>query len=250
MDSSSEPADPDETEPTPADVEEPGAADGESTVPVGEETEPPVGDDPGTLVEAETVSGGRPPIRIGAVVAVALAAAFIVWLLVRDDGSSTAGETVTTVTAAATTTPSGSGTSPIAISGAELARIATSGTTVYWAGAPEVGTTLTLLKSSNGSIYVRYLPPEVDVTDPIPPSLVVATYPLVGALAAVKRAAKEPDAVSIPLEKGGIAVYSKSKPTNIYFAYPKAPEQIEVYDPSPGRALQLVTSGTVVPVAR
>jgi hypothetical protein len=184
------------------------------------------------------------------VVAVALAAAFVVWLLVRNDDSSTnaSTQTVSTVLTTPTTTPSGEATPPAATSETELQALAAAGATIYWAGPAEAGTTLTLGKVPTGTYYVRYLPEGTEVTDPIPPSLVVATYPLQGALAAVKRAAKSPDSVSIPITNGGTAVYAKSKPTNVYFAYPNSSTQIEVYDPSPGRALQLVTSGSVTPV--
>jgi hypothetical protein len=212
-----------------------------------------VDDAPDASADGRPGVSRRSPIRIGAVVAIAVGAAFVVWLLVvNDDDSSNAPTqsiTAPATTPTRTTTTDSGATPPAATSKAELQALAADGTTVYWAGPVEKGYTLTLVKAPNGSVYVRYLPPGVDLSDPIPPSLVVATYPMEGALAAVKRAAKSPDSVSIAIAKGGTAVYSKSKPTNVYFAYPKSSAQIEVYDPSPGRALQLVTSGTVTPVA-
>ena len=39
-----------------------------------------------------------------------------------------------------------------------------------------------------------------------------------------------------------------ARPTNVYFAYPKQPYQVEVFDPKPGRALRLVLAGRVEPV--
>ena len=205
--------------------------------------------EPGTSTDAPRGSK-QTSIRIGAVVAVALAAAFGVWLLVGDDDSpsSVPTQTVTTgATTPSTTTPADA-SPPVATSESDLQALAVKGTTVYWAGPAEGGTTLTLLQDPSGSLYVRYLPAGVSVTDPIPPSLVVATYTLKAALAAVKRAAKAPDSVSIAIADGGTAVYSRSKPTNVYFAYPESNSQVEVYDPSPGRALQLVTSGAVTTV--
>jgi hypothetical protein len=281
MDSPSEPTDPDGDEPvTPASgpSPEPTSADEESTPAATNpkprsRQKPTPPSDPATVPpepspeEAAGTTAAEPEpatstidppegnkttsIRIGAVIAVALAAAFVVWLLVRNDDSSSNASTQTVSTVATTpttTTPSNEANPPAATSETELQRLAAAGATVYWAGPAEAGTTLTLVKVPNGTFYVRYLPPGAEVTDPIPPSLVVATYPLEGALAAVKRAAKSPDSVSIPIANGGTAVYAKSKPTNVYFAYPKSSTQIEVYDPSPGRALQLVTSGSVTPV--
>ena len=187
--------------------------------------------------------GNKTPIRIGAVVAVALVAAFAAWLLIqRDDGAESATGTTTTAPNVLD--------APKAISAAALEQLAAGGTTVYWAGPKPAGYTYTLAKSSNGSVYVRYLPPGVTASDPIPPSLVVATYPLEDALSAVKRAAKAPDTVSIPLDEGGMAVYAKSRPTNVYFAYPDSSVQVEVYDPSDGRALQLVTSGAITQISK
>ena len=218
-------------------------------------------DDPGTDLPyaPRTGSGGQmsTPIRLGAVIAVALAAGFAAWLFVRDDDGPTSATTTTaptatpapTATTATVPTTSTSDGPPQETSEAELQRMAIDGATMYWAGPAESGYTLTLLQTPGGASYVRYLPPGVEVTDPIPPSLVVATYPLQSPLAAIKRAAKSPDSVAVGLKNGGIAVYSKQSPTNVYFAFPKSSHQIEVYDPSPGRALQLVTSGTVTQVS-
>jgi hypothetical protein len=188
-------------------------------------------------------AGKKTSIRVGAVIAIALAAAFAVFLLVRNNDNSSSA----TTTAQVTTTANVVG-APRVTSAAALRKLAAAGTTIYWAGPKESGQTLTLVKSSNGSYYVRYLPAGVTVTDPIPASLVVGTYPLKNALAAVKRAAKSADAVSVPIDNGGMAVYSKSKPTNVYFAYPSTDIQVEVYDPTDGNALQLVTSGSVTQI--
>jgi hypothetical protein len=191
---------------------------------------------------------GARKLRIGAVVGVALAVAFAAWLLVAgdEDGSTAAKTTKATKTTAAPANVVGA---PRATSLAALRKLVAGGATVYWAGPKEPGQTLTLVTSSNGSHYVRYLPAGVGVADPVPDSLVVATYPLENGLAAVERAAKKADAVSVPLDDEGTAVYSKSRPTNVYFAYPDTDIQVEVFHPADGKALQLVTSGLITPVA-
>jgi hypothetical protein len=182
-------------------------------------------------------------IRIGTVLGVALAAGAAVWLFAMEGENRPSAATTAQTTTAANVVGA-----PRATSLAALRKLAAAGTAVYWAGPEEQGQTLTLVTGSDGSSYVRYLPPGVKVTDPVPPSLVVATYPLKDGLAAVERAAREPDAVSIALENGGMAVYSKSRLTNVYFAYPDADVQVEVYDPAAGGALELVRSGSITPV--
>jgi hypothetical protein len=194
--------------------------------------------------------GGKTTIRAGAIVAVALAAAFVTWLVVRDDGSKSS--TATTVTAPASTTPATTQptatSQPKAVTEPQLRSLAAD-RTVYWAGPAKDGQTLTFTEGANGTTYVRYLPAGVTTADPIPPSLVVATYPMKAAYAAVKRSGKADGSVTTPLDGGGLSVYATARPTNVYFSYPKSPVQVEVYDPSAGRALELVTSGTVAPIA-
>ena len=66
---------------------------------------------------------------------------------------------------------------------------------------------------------------------------------------AVRTAAKESGAVTFRTKRGGLAVYNQSAATNVYFAFPGSKYQVEVFDPSPGRARQLVRSGTIRPIA-
>lgn len=127
----------------------------------------------------------RPPVRVGAIVAVALAAAFVVRLFVHGGGASSP-----------TTVPKRAGAVPAspAVLGA-LAR--SSGSPIYWAG-PRAG--------------------EAPTSAPIDPG------------------------------GGGVAFYARTRPTNVYVAYPGTDVQIEVYDRSAGRAHRLVAAGRIVPV--
>ena len=61
-------------------------------------------------------------------------------------------------------------------------------------------------------------------------------------------AAKGRGTVRIKVPGGGIAAYAKQHATNVYVAYPGQSVQIEVYDPSPNAALQLVKRGRISPV--
>ena len=124
---------------------------------------------------------------------------------------------------------------------------ASSGHAIYWAGK-QTGTTYELSELSGGGIFVRYLPAGVKAGDP-KPFPTVATYPVQGAYAAVKRIALRPGATSIKVSNGGIAVTDPAHPDSVYLAYPRADVEVEVFDPSAGRAHQLVAGGAIVPVA-
>lgn len=116
---------------------------------------------------------------------------------------------------------------------------------LYWAGA-RPGTTYELTQTPDGRVYVRYLPRGVEA-GAARPYLTVATYPLPGAYATTRAAAKQAGTVRIPL-KGGIAFYSKTRPTSVYVAFPGVNEQIEVFDPSPAVARKTVAEGKIHPV--
>src|SRR5436305_13918503 len=129
-------------------------------------------------------------IRVGAVVAVALAVAFVVWLLVRGNGSSSPKPTVANP---ATTAAKGPKTKPLleAASVPTLKTLAAVlGHPVYWAGARS-GTPYELTQTADGRIYIRYLPKGVRVGDQHANYLIVATYPVRNAYLAVKTAATE-----------------------------------------------------------
>jgi hypothetical protein len=183
----------------------------------------------------------RHDVRIGAVVAVLAAIAFIVLLLVSCGGKSGSGTTTTTASV-----------QPIAPTAASVDRIRSLsvdvGRPIYWAG-PRAGDTYELQRTSNDRIFVRYLPSGVPVGTPRAGYTLVGTYVLNDAYGALKSLAKQSGEKSFDAPKNGIAVYSTSRPTNVYLAYPNSDEQIEVYDPSPDQARELVSSGQIVPVS-
>jgi hypothetical protein len=171
-----------------------------------------------------------PHMRLGALLAVGLAVFLAGWLLLGgDDGSGPA-----------------NGAS--AASESELRSFAASASTpVYWAG-PREGQTYEFTRTADGRVYVRYLPDGVDVGDPRPQFLTVGTYPRPNAWAELRRASREPGAVSRRLPNDGMMVFSRSRPTSVYVGYAGGRYQIEVYAPSPGSARKLVESGQIVPV--
>ena len=176
-----------------------------------------------------------PRIRAGAVIAVALLAGFLVWLLVvRDDDSISSPGTTTT----------SAPTEPVLITRAGLRTLASAvGRPIYWAG-PRSGVNYELTKTADNRVFIRYLPKGV-ANGSSDPYLTIGTYPLQDAFAVTKRQAQQEGSVKVAIGGGGVAFYSDESPTNVYFAYPRSDYQIEVYDPSSARARRLVSSGKV-----
>jgi hypothetical protein len=118
---------------------------------------------------------------------------------------------------------------------------------IYWA-RPQEGRTYELTRTSDGRIFVRYLPPGVPVGAPQALFTIVATYPVHDALGVLKKMAMKRGEASFKAPHEGLAVYDRAHPTNVYLAYPGSNVQIEVFDPSSRRARLLVASGRIVSV--
>jgi hypothetical protein len=184
------------------------------------------------LVPASQVK--LPRIRIGAVLALALAAGATAWVLLgQAQGPPTADARADGPRLA---TPSGLS-----------ALAAFRDSRVYWAGR-RAATVYEVTESAEGYVYVRYLPSGSSPGDRRPDFLTVATYPRAGAYADIEAAAQRPGAVSFALPRNGLAVYDRSAPTSVYLAFRGGQEQIEVYDPSADEARRLVQAGIVRPV--
>jgi hypothetical protein len=183
--------------------------------------------------EAMTVSSLRLPyLRLGAVIAVGLAAFLVAWVAMNRSDDA----------------PPAPGSGASAASESELKAFADSVShPVYWAG-PKEGYTYELTQTSNGLVYVRYLPAGTEVGDPRSQFLTVGTYPRAGGFAELQRAAKAKGAVSLKVGNDGLAVFSLSRPRSVYLGYPDAKYQVEVFHPSPDEARRLALSGAVVPV--
>jgi hypothetical protein len=181
----------------------------------------------------------NPQVRVGAIVAVALLVALVVWLLVRggnDNGGSS------------TTAATGPSIGPVAATQDRLRSLSIDeGHPIYWIG-PQSNTTYELTRTSSGRIFVRYLPKGVPVGINQADFTIVGTYPVPNATGVLQDLAKKSGEQQLSVPGGGIAVYSSSQPTNVYVAYPGSNLQIEVFDPSAERARNIVTSGQVVPV--
>jgi hypothetical protein len=121
------------------------------------------------------------------------------------------------------------------------------GHAVYWAGERPPAR-LELSEEAGGAIYLRYLPPGVEAGDPRPRFLTVGTYPVAGAVSALRRAAAKAGAGLVRTGEGGLLLADPASEGSVYLAYPGSGLQVEVYDPVPGRSLKLIRSGAIGPV--
>lgn len=179
----------------------------------------------------------RARLRLGAVIAVAVAIGFVVWLVAgnsdEDDGGGA------TTTAAAEAIPARAATR------AEIGALARSlDYPIYWAG-PLPNRTYELTRTRSGRVYIRYLPRDVEVGDPSPRHLTVGTYPQANGYAALQAAAREPETVSRTAAGGALIVYNRESPRSVYFSFPRARFQVEVFSPNPRRARNLTYSGRI-----
>jgi hypothetical protein len=194
----------------------------------------------------------RPQVRIGAIVAIAIAAGVIVWLVVgrNDSNESSSGSQQTVAATGAQGPETGSKTGPLGLTEQGLAAMSAKfGEAIYWVG-PKPGYTYEFTRTSNGNAYVRYLPPGVEVGDNRASFLIVVTYPLPDAYAALKRAIGKSPGETHRTPDGGLAWVSDSYPKSVHVAFRGVPYQLEVYDHVPARALAVARSGRIRPVLR
>ena len=188
------------------------------------------------------------PIRIGAVLALAIAVGFVVWLFVRGNDKSSSKKTIGPTATTTAAKPAGRKLLTAASVQTLKTLSAASNRPIYWAGA-RARTTYELTRTPDGRVYVRYLPKGVKIGDTHANYLIVATYPVPNAYKAVQTAAKENGAVTFRLPRKGLAVYNRNAETNVYFAYPGTSYQVEVFDPDPQVVRRLVRSGKIRPVS-
>jgi hypothetical protein len=191
--------------------------------------------------EADSHATGRAPrpwldlrrTRIGALVAVVLVLAFALWLVFR--GGSSHSES-----------PVPKGAKAVLISLKGLKTLAALGIPIYWAGE-QPGVTYELTKTGDNRVFIRYLPAGVPIGSS-QPYLTIGTYPVSDAFIVTNRLAAKSGSVPVDIGKDGVAFSSRKSPESVFLAYRGSGVQIEVYDPMPGRARDLVTSRQVTAV--
>jgi hypothetical protein len=175
----------------------------------------------------------RALLLVALLLILAVAGFALTWLLVRGGGKPT-------------TLPV-RGAGPAAVSEAQLQLLARSVRhPVYWAGRQNG--TYELTWTSDGRIYVRYLPRAANVGDRSPKYLTVGTYPSRTAFRNLQRAAKRAGSISLGIDHGGLLVINRSTPKSVYIAYPGSAYEVEVFDPSPQRARALVLAGQITSI--
>lgn len=177
--------------------------------------------------------GNRQWLLRGTVVAVALVVALIAWRA-TDEGDEEASAVPET-------------TSRIVSAGELSGVVATVGHPVYWAG-PIAGTVLAVSEGAEGIVQVRYLEDESQLEEEGGEFLTVGSYPLPDPEAASANLAKSPGAIVRHSPAGVELVATAENPNSVYFASPDDTIQVEVYDPSPKRAMALALLGRVRPV--
>jgi hypothetical protein len=180
-------------------------------------------------------------IRLTAIIAVAVAAGLVAWLLISNNGDDNGSGSGTK----SGQPLSGKGkTVPISVQGLRTLAGALQ-QPIYWAGV-KPGHKLELTQESDGRVFIRYLPHDAEVGTR-QAFVTIGTYSMQNAYSATTAAANRGDSVKVPVP-GGVGFYNSKTPTNIYFARPGANVQVEVYDPWAPGARKLVTGGSVVPV--
>lgn len=175
-------------------------------------------------------------LRFG-VIAVAVVVALVAWLATRDSGDDSPESAAAEVAA------------PRIVSVAELREAAAElGQPIYWAGSV-AGKELELVElGEGGGVQVLYRPEGTEAGEGSVKVLTIGSYPLPDPAKALEGFAKRQGAVSQEAGDGREVVTSEESPTSAYFTSPDNDLQVEVYDPSPERAMAIALSEQVQPV--
>ncbi len=119
---------------------------------------------------------------------------------------------------------------------------------IYWAGN-QPDAVMEFTADQAGNVHIRYLTGGAEAGSPEQGYLNIGSYPFAGAYEATRRLANGPNLVKVT-EHGGVGFYDPANPYSVILAWPEQPDlQVEVYDPTGNRALELVRSGDIVPVS-
>lgn len=168
-------------------------------------------------------------LRLGVLAVVAVAAAVIIWSVVSGGDSKSVKLQLLQATAA------------------QLPGLAAAqGHEVYWAG-PRNGVRYEWTRTPTRRIFVRYLSGRAQIAERNRAFLTVATYSLPNAQNQLKAlAAKNKGGRTHLLSDGALAYYDPTAvPNSAYVAFPGSNYEVEVFDPSPGKAYSLIKSGAI-----
>lgn len=170
-------------------------------------------------------------VRPGALIAIGcgIAALVVVLVVVLTDGGPTRAE------------PEEAGLAKLRVAAEEA------GFPVYWAGEMG-GFQYELSRTKDGSVYVRYVPDGTPIGDQRPDFLTIGSYPVANAPAELRKEAKKVDAPLEHLGAKGLTYTDPANPTSVYLTFRDADFEIEVYDPDPARAAELVQGDQLFPI--
>lgn len=171
-------------------------------------------------------------VGILAVVSIALAS-FFVWQALNPSDSSDEGAEITEETSW-----------PRFVSESELRALGAANGPVYWAG-PQDDAQYELTITSDGTFFIRYLPPGNELADPSDDFLTVATYPNVDGYNNLVQAGAREGASAVSTQGGALIVTTPEAPLSTYFSFEGLDFQVEVFAPGGGTSLSLVENGTV-----
>lgn len=175
-------------------------------------------------------------LRIG-VILLAVVVALVAWIATRDGGDDGGTGTAEEAPAAQVLSAEGLGDA-----------VADLDQPVYWAGERQ-RSELELENLGEGAgVRVRYVPEGSEPGEASGEVLTVSSYPVADPAAALAEFAERPGAIVRKGADGTEVVSSEERPTSVYFVDPGNAVQVEVYDPSPERAMSLALSGDVQPV--
>jgi hypothetical protein len=170
----------------------------------------------------------------GAVIALALLVGVIAWLATRGDDSSSPESATRKVSPTRIVTVD------------ELRQVAARlEQPIYWAG-PVAGMELELKELDEG-VQLAYLPKGTPAGEGPDKVLTLGSYPLPDPVKSLQGFAQRPGAIVHRAGDGRTVVVSEQTPNSVYFASPDNSVQVEVYDPSPRRALNLALTGRAQP---
>jgi hypothetical protein len=169
------------------------------------------------------------------IVALVVIVAVVAWLVTRGSGG-------------ADSEPEAAGFEARIVDEAELKDIASSaGHPVYWAG-PMHGKELEASESSEGNVQVRYLAQGAKPGAEEKTAVTIGSYPVADPTGELNGYAERNGAIVERAPDGRKLVSNVKAPTSVYFVSPDNSVQVEVYDPSYKRAMQLARSNKVQPV--
>ncbi len=194
------------------------------------------GDDPAKQPDKPLSAQERRRRMRWGIVAFAVAVAVIAWVATRDNSGDSSSE------------PAPPPPPPRIVTSAELVEAEEEiGQPIYWAGQMEGDEMVLEQLAEGGGVQILYVPEGTAAGEASAGSLTIGSYPVEDPAAALEANAEAPGQITREGPEGRTLVTSEEGPTSVYFASSDNSVEVEVYDPSPQKAMSLALSGKVQP---